>query len=94
MRSIKHVLTERQYAWEDAVDLAHQDPEIDMSGQGPLFTPSSYLDAPEEASPEAASPEEDAKNAALQRIAADAMAAKLAAGDARVQEGQKEAPRI
>lgn len=60
-----------------------------MSGQGPLFTPSSYLDAPEEASPE-----EDAKNAALQRIAADAMAAKLGAADARVQEGQKEAPRI
>lgn len=89
MRSIKHVLTERQYVWEDAVDLAQQDPEIDMSGQGPLFTPSSYLDAPEEASPE-----EDAKNAALQRIAADAMAAKLGAADARVQEGQKESPRI
>jgi large subunit ribosomal protein L47 len=88
MRSIKHVLTERQYAWEDAVELAQQDPEINMSGEGPAFTPSSYLDAPEE------SPEEEAKNAALRRLAADAMAAKEAAAAARVQEGQKEAPRI
>jgi large subunit ribosomal protein L47 len=88
MRSIKHVLTERQYAWEDAVELAQQDPEINMSGEGPVFTPSSYLDAPEE------SPEEEAKNAALRRLAADAMAAKEAAAAARVQEGQKEAPRI
>ena len=91
MRSIKHVLTERQYAWEDAVELARQDSEIDMSGEGPVFTPSSYLDAPEESSPE-----EEAKNAALRKLVADAMAEKeaAAAAAARVQVGKKEAPRI
>lgn len=44
---IKHVLTERYYAWEDAQHLAQMDPEIDLSGNGPLYVPhgsSSYLE--------------------------------------------------
>ncbi|KAK1755767.1 mitochondrial 39-S ribosomal protein L47 (MRP-L47)-domain-containing protein [Echria macrotheca] len=45
MQGIKHVLTERQYAWEDAVKLAETDPEIDLSGEGPVFTPKEYLEA-------------------------------------------------
>ncbi|KAK4193934.1 mitochondrial 39-S ribosomal protein L47 (MRP-L47)-domain-containing protein [Podospora australis] len=44
MRGIKHVLTERLYAWEDAVALAKNDPEIDLSGNGPAFTPTQYLE--------------------------------------------------
>lgn len=100
MRGIKHVLTERQYAWEDAVKLAEEDPEIDMSGEGPLFTPSDYMEAPyEERSTQA-----EAKDATLRRLAADAMAAKeadataaLPTSDAEPPSGQKEqdqSPRI
>ncbi|CAK7231930.1 54S ribosomal protein L4 mitochondrial [Sporothrix bragantina] len=44
MARIKHVLTERFYAWEDAVDLAQTDPEIDLSGNGPAFRPAAYLE--------------------------------------------------
>lgn len=44
MKSIKHVLTERYYAWEDAVKLAKEDPEVNMSGEGPMYTPSSYYE--------------------------------------------------
>ncbi|KAA8901700.1 mitochondrial 39-S ribosomal protein L47 (MRP-L47)-domain-containing protein [Sphaerosporella brunnea] len=36
-RSIKHVLTERYYAWEEAKKLAEKDPEINLSGEGPLI---------------------------------------------------------
>jgi large subunit ribosomal protein L47 len=39
MRAIKHVLTERFYTWEDARELAKQDPEIDLSGKGPTYIP-------------------------------------------------------
>ncbi|EJT77786.1 54S ribosomal protein L4 [Gaeumannomyces tritici R3-111a-1] len=59
MKAIKHVLTERYYAWEDAVELAKEDPEINMSGKGPMYTPSSHYDeelvdtAPEKAAGEA-----------------------------------------
>jgi large subunit ribosomal protein L47 len=48
MQGIKHVLTERQYAWEDAVKLAETDPEIDLSSQGPVFTPKEYLEEAED----------------------------------------------
>ena len=44
MARIKHVLTERFYVWEDAVDLAQSDPEIDLSGNGPAFRPAAYLE--------------------------------------------------
>lgn len=37
--AIKHALTERFYAWEDARKLAQQDPEVDLSGVGPAYTP-------------------------------------------------------
>lgn len=32
--AIKHALTERFYAWEDAVELAKQDPEIQFTNKG------------------------------------------------------------
>ncbi|KAK4156216.1 mitochondrial 39-S ribosomal protein L47 (MRP-L47)-domain-containing protein [Chaetomidium leptoderma] len=44
MRAIKHTLTERFYTWEDAVKTAENDPEINLSGDGPPFTPSDYLE--------------------------------------------------
>ncbi len=47
MRSIKHVLTERFYLWEDAVKLAETDPEVDLTGTGQPFTPSTYLEGEE-----------------------------------------------
>lgn len=52
-RAIKHVLTERYYAWRDAEVLAQSDPEIDLSGNGPVYNPSEeyFEDAPEEAEP-------------------------------------------
>lgn len=55
-RAIKQVLTERFYSWQDAEKLAKRDPEIDLSGNGPIYTPSDFIDedvvdedAPEEA---------------------------------------------
>ena len=44
MRGIKHVLTERYYSWEDARVRAESDPEIDLSGNGPVYTPRSDLE--------------------------------------------------
>ena len=44
MKAIKHTLTERFYTWEDAVEVAKEDPEIDLSGQGSAFTPKEYLE--------------------------------------------------
>ncbi|KAK4655646.1 54S ribosomal protein L4 mitochondrial [Podospora pseudocomata] len=49
MRGIKHVLTERFYAWEDAVKLAESDPEVDLSGKGRAFTPREFLEEEEAA---------------------------------------------
>ena len=39
-RAIKQVLTERYYSWEDARKIAVNDPEVDLSGEGPAYTPS------------------------------------------------------
>jgi len=44
MRAIKHTLTERYYAWEDALELAESDPEVDLSGEGAAYTPMEYLE--------------------------------------------------
>lgn len=47
MRNIRHVLTERFYAWEDARKLAETDPEINLAGggkNGPVFTPREYFE--------------------------------------------------
>jgi large subunit ribosomal protein L47 len=37
MRAIKHTLTERQYAWEDARKLASTDPSITVEGDRLVF---------------------------------------------------------
>lgn len=69
MRGIKHVLTERQYVWEDAVKLAENDPEIDLSGNGPAFTPTEFLEEIEEMAEEEEAAE--AGEDAVKEIAGD-----------------------
>ncbi len=50
MRAIKHTLTERYYTWQDAVEVAESDPEIDLQGgDGQLYKPTAYEDEPETA---------------------------------------------
>src|SRR3569833_3295469 len=39
MQGIRLVLTERHYAWEDAVKLAETAPEVNLSGDGPAYRP-------------------------------------------------------
>jgi large subunit ribosomal protein L47 len=43
-RAIKQVLTERYYSWRDAEVIAQKDPEVDLSGTGPVFTPSEFVE--------------------------------------------------
>lgn len=43
MRAIKHALTERFYTWQDAVEVAKSDPEINLDGgEGQVYNPSAY----------------------------------------------------
>lgn len=44
MQSIKHALTERHYTWEDAVNVAKDDPEIVSTEDGLVYQPSAYED--------------------------------------------------
>ncbi|RSL38743.1 hypothetical protein CEP53_014612 [Fusarium sp. AF-6] len=47
-RAIKHALTERFYTWQDAVEVASSDPEINLKGaNGKVYTPSAYEDETE-----------------------------------------------
>jgi large subunit ribosomal protein L47 len=52
MRNIKHALTERYYAWEDASKLAETDPEISFENGRAMFTPEEYLVPDEEVYPD------------------------------------------
>lgn len=75
MRGIKHTLTERFYAWEDAFELAKTDPEVDLSGAGPAFQPSAYLEEDVSAlEPETAPEAAQAQAAASETAAAPAPA--------------------
>ncbi|KAI9761093.1 MAG: Rab GDP dissociation inhibitor beta [Chaenotheca gracillima] len=47
-RSIKHALTERFYAWEEARKIAKNDVEVDISGSGPAYTPRTFEEDIEE----------------------------------------------
>ncbi|KAK6341774.1 54S ribosomal protein L4 mitochondrial [Orbilia blumenaviensis] len=38
-RAIKHALTERYYAWQEALKVAELDSDIDLSGKGPAYNP-------------------------------------------------------
>lgn len=39
-KAIKHVLTERYYSWMEAREVAKDDPEVNLSGDGPAYVPS------------------------------------------------------
>ncbi len=41
-KAIKQVLTERYYSWQEAELLAQEDPEIDLSGEGPVYNPMEF----------------------------------------------------
>ena len=43
-RAIKQVLTERYYSWRDAETIAKDDPEINLSGNGPVYTPTDLVE--------------------------------------------------
>jgi large subunit ribosomal protein L47 len=43
-RAIKQVLTERYYSWQDAEAIARNDPEVDLSGEGPIYNPTDFVD--------------------------------------------------
>jgi large subunit ribosomal protein L47 len=49
-RAIKQVLTERYYSWRDAEVIAKDDPEVDLSGDGPAYNPTDFIEeyVPEE----------------------------------------------
>lgn len=59
-RAIKQVLTERYYSWREADILAKSDPEIDLSGEGPVYTPMEFEEDVEEAELEEAQLEGEA----------------------------------
>jgi large subunit ribosomal protein L47 len=44
------VLTERYYSWRDAEVIAKDDPEVDLSGEGPAYNPTDFVEeyVPEE----------------------------------------------
>ncbi|KAI0020564.1 MRP-L47-domain-containing protein [Xylariomycetidae sp. FL0641] len=44
MKAIKHTLTERWYAWEDARSLAMSDPEVDLKDTQNPYKPSDYME--------------------------------------------------
>ncbi|KAH8735903.1 mitochondrial 39-S ribosomal protein L47 (MRP-L47)-domain-containing protein [Ilyonectria robusta] len=68
-RAIKHALTERMYTWQDAIQVAMSDPEINLEGgEGQVYTPSAYEDEYDgadwaKAEGEAAEVEGEVKNA-------------------------------
>jgi large subunit ribosomal protein L47 len=46
MKGIRHTLSERYYAWQDAVMIAEQDPEINLQGgEGNVYNAAEYNDA-------------------------------------------------
>ncbi|KAK4100838.1 MRP-L47-domain-containing protein [Parathielavia hyrcaniae] len=92
MRAIKHTLTERLYTWEDAVKLAENDPEVDLTGQGPAFVPRDYLEEGETAAAEGEQQVAEAAETAQNTQAAPA--ASLDPVTIPSPKSQAEAPRL
>lgn len=44
MKSVKQALTERFYTWEDARQLAENDPEVDLASTTNPYKPSNYFE--------------------------------------------------
>ncbi|KAM0432756.1 hypothetical protein ACHAPT_004458 [Fusarium lateritium] len=84
-RAIKHALTERFYTWQDAVEVASGDPEINLgAANGQVYTPSAYEEEVEAA--EWTQAEAEAETKAVKdvkdNIPADAVAAETQQGKA------------
>jgi large subunit ribosomal protein L47 len=95
MRGIKHVLTERHYAWEDAIKLAENDPEIDLSSDGPAFTPSEFLEEVEEmAEEEQAAEAIEVASDREQSLKSEPTVAAVATPPPSEPKAQSEAPRL
>jgi large subunit ribosomal protein L47 len=62
-RAIKQALTERYYSWRDAEAIAKDDPEINLSGDGPTYVPRDFLEeeVPEEHEDTAAEIQQEVK---------------------------------
>ncbi|KAH8750519.1 mitochondrial 39-S ribosomal protein L47 (MRP-L47)-domain-containing protein [Diaporthe sp. PMI_573] len=70
--AIKHTLTERFYAWEDARKLAQKDPEVDLSGRGLPYMPGvSHLESEESAWEEETNEQSRAKETRSSKEAID-----------------------
>lgn len=37
-------MTERYYSWRDAENIANDDPEVNLSGEGPTYIPSDFVE--------------------------------------------------
>lgn len=82
-RAIKHALTERFYTWQDAVEVATNDPEINLKGaNGKVYTPSAYEDEAEatEWTKSEAQSEANAAKETKDSIPVDAVAAEAQPG--------------
>jgi len=44
MRGIKQALTERYYSWRDAEEVAQNDPEVNLSGEGQAYMPVDFIE--------------------------------------------------
>lgn len=94
MKGIRHVLTERYYLWEDAVQLATKDPEINLSGLGQVYTPEEFLVEEDQV--------EEITDEEMERLKAGEGEAALHKGEAKLEvdpstlpvETPKEAPRV
>lgn len=59
-RAIKQALTERYYSWREAEELAKQDKDINLSGEGPAYVPNNFVEEPQP-EPEQTSEKAEAK---------------------------------
>lgn len=94
--AIKHTLTERFYAWEDARKLAQEDPEVNLSGEEPAYIPEgSHLESEEAAWEDV--PSEPATAGGRPEAAKETMASKEAIDPSTIPDGAKDqadAPRV
>lgn len=87
-RAIKHALTERFYTWQDAAEIAANDPEINLKGaKGKTYTPAAYEDEAEDVQWEQLKAEVEAEAA---KDTKDSLPVEAVAAEA--QQGKTEKP--
>lgn len=94
MSAIKHALTERFYTWQDAVDVAKDDPEINWEGgEGQMFNPSAYEDEYDEAEQSWADSGKEADDLSTEAMQPGTAPVEGTPGDGQVPRSEKEATR-